>query len=74
MPPFGPITRADLIAALKRAGFEGPFSGGRHQAMIKGTVRIIIPNPHQNEIGRELLSRILKEAGITRSEWETIKG
>ncbi|MGB3513862.1 MAG: hypothetical protein WBA93_32575 [Microcoleaceae cyanobacterium] len=31
MPIFGPISRRDLIAALRVAGFSGPYSGGKHQ-------------------------------------------
>ena len=33
MPVFGPISRRELIRALQKAGFEGPFSGGKHQFM-----------------------------------------
>ena len=72
MPPFGPIKRADFIAALRRAGFEGPFQGARHQVMIRGVVRLVIPNPHIADIGRDLLARVLKEAGISRREWERL--
>lgn len=31
MPSFGPIKRLDLISALREAGFDGPFTGGKHQ-------------------------------------------
>ncbi|MEN8613857.1 type II toxin-antitoxin system HicA family toxin [Dehalogenimonas sp. THU2] len=72
MPSFGPISRKDLVAAPRNAGFDGPFSGARHQMMIKGITRLSIPNPHSANIGRELLSRILKEAGISRDEWEKL--
>jgi hypothetical protein len=54
MPPFGPIKRKDLIRLLKEAGFEGPYSGGRHQFMVSGEITIHIPNPHQSDIGRDL--------------------
>ncbi len=72
MPPFGPIKRKDLIRALRSLGFEGPYSGGRHQYMVKGELKLYIPNPHGSEIGRALLGRILKQANINRSEWEQI--
>ncbi len=45
MPPFGPIRRRELIAALRRLGFEGPFSGGKHQFMVRGDLVLTIPNP-----------------------------
>ncbi|MBI2856047.1 MAG: type II toxin-antitoxin system HicA family toxin [Chloroflexi bacterium] len=72
MPSLGPISRRELIAALQGAGFEGPFSGRRHQFMARGDTTIWIPNPHGGDIGRELLSRILRQAGITRQEWEAL--
>ncbi len=72
MPSFGPVKRKDLIRALKQAGFEGPHAGGKHEFMVKGDLRLTLPNPHQGEIGRDLLSRILKQAGISREEWEKL--
>lgn len=72
MPSFGPTKRKDLIKALKRAGFEGPFAGGKHQFLVKGELRLVLPNPHQSEISKELLSRILKQADISRKDWEEI--
>lgn len=72
MPPFGPISRRDLVAALRGAGFDGPYSGGKHQFMIKDDLTLTIPNPHHGDIGRELLSRILRQAGISRTQWEEL--
>ncbi len=36
MPPFGPVNRKDLIRHLRQFGFEGPYSGGKHQFMVRG--------------------------------------
>ncbi len=72
MPSFGPIARKDLIRALRRAGFDGPYSGGKHPFMLKGDLTLTVPNPHHGDIGRELLTRILRQAGISREEWETL--
>lgn len=72
MPPFGPIRRSDLIRTLRRAGFEGPYSGGKHQFMVRDEVRLVIPNPHGGEISRPLLTRILRQAAISREEWEEL--
>lgn len=72
MPPFKPISRSDLIRALRKAGFEGPFSGAKHQFMQRGEKTVRLPNPHQGDVGKELLSRILKQAGISREEWESL--
>jgi predicted RNA binding protein YcfA (HicA-like mRNA interferase family) len=72
MPPFGPISRRKLISALRKAGFAGPFTGSDHEIMVRGETRIRIPNPHQGDISRYLLAEILKQAGISRKEWERI--
>ncbi|MBU1707698.1 type II toxin-antitoxin system HicA family toxin [bacterium] len=72
MPHFGPIKRKDLIRYLERSGFKGPFSGGKHAFMIKGEITLRIPNPHQSDIGKELLARILRQAGIDKDEWEKL--
>ena len=72
MPPFGPIKRADLIHYLRQLGFDGPYSGKRHQFMIREQLRVTIPNPHRSDIGRNLLARILRQAGVERETWEAL--
>ncbi len=72
MPPLGPIKRQDLIPYLKQLGFEGPYSGKKHQFMLKGTQRITIPNPHEGDISTNFLARILKQAKIEREDWEEL--
>ena len=72
MPAFGPISRRELIRYLKQLGFDGPYAGSKHQFMARGDTTLRIPNPHQHDIGRELLSRILRQAGIDKDEWEQL--
>lgn len=72
MPQFGPIKRKDLIKYLRALGFRGPYSGGKHQFMVKGEITLSIPNPHKGDIGRELLSRVLRQAKIDRDTWERL--
>ena len=72
MPPFKPVKRKDLIKALREAGFEGPYTGGRHEFLVKEQLRLILPNPHQGEISKDLLARILRQANLTREEWEKL--
>ena len=72
MPPLRAISRNDLIRLLRKAGFVGPESGGRHQFMLKGTLKLVLPNPHQGDIGVGLLSRLLKQAGISREDWDLL--
>ncbi|MBM3327719.1 MAG: type II toxin-antitoxin system HicA family toxin [Calditrichaeota bacterium] len=70
-----PISRRDLIYRLKRLGFTGPFAGGRHDQMRRADegFRIPIPNPHRGDISVDLLKKILRQAGISDAEWESVK-
>jgi len=43
---FVSTSRKDLIRKFKALGYEGPFSGGKHQFMIEEEHKIRIPNPH----------------------------
>jgi predicted RNA binding protein YcfA (HicA-like mRNA interferase family) len=79
MPHYGPIKRRNLIRALRKAGFTGPFGksvkrGGKvHEIMLSALGgRLTIPNPHGGDIGIGLLSVVLKEASITREQWEQL--
>jgi len=72
MPPVGPISRRDLIRYLRALGFEGPYAGGKHQYMVRGELKLALPNPHHGNISVELLVRILKQGGIEREQWEQL--
>lgn len=69
MPRLPPISRAGLISVLQGHGFAGPYSGGKHLFMIKGELRLTLPNPHRGDIAPALLARILRQAGISREDW-----
>ncbi len=64
-----PISRREFIKRLCEFGFEGPFAGGKHSFMKKGSLKIRIPNPHGNDIGVILLKELLKQAMIMEDEW-----
>jgi predicted RNA binding protein YcfA (HicA-like mRNA interferase family) len=57
---------------LRRAGFEGRFEGGRHAFMVRGDLTLVIPNPHKGDISRDLLRRLLRQAGISREDWKAL--
>ncbi len=69
MPQLRSIKRSDLISYLKQLGFSGPYAGGKHQFMIKDKLRLTLPNPHQSDIGIDLLNKILNQAGISKVDW-----
>jgi len=59
MLPLTPVSRRELIQRLRKLGFEGPYTGGRHEFMLRGDQRFILPNPHRGDIGIDLLVRVL---------------
>ena len=72
MPTFGPVKRDVLIRCLHKCSFDGPYSGGKHPFMVKGNLALTIPNPHNKDIGKEFLTRILRQAGVSKEEWEKL--
>jgi hypothetical protein len=40
--------------------------------MIKGDLKVRIPNPHRGDIGKDLLALLLREVGLSREEWEKL--
>jgi hypothetical protein len=61
-----------LIRYLRQLGFEGPYPGTRHEFMVKGDLTPRLPNPHRGEISRDLLDRVLKQAGVSKEEWRRL--
>jgi len=66
------LSRKDLIRKFRALGYSGPFSGGKHQFMIKGSQKIRIPNPHMSNITISLVKEILRQAGISAQEWDSM--
>ncbi|MCZ7402218.1 MAG: type II toxin-antitoxin system HicA family toxin [Candidatus Methanoperedens sp.] len=69
MPKLAPVSWNVLVKRLNKLGFEGPYSGGKHPFMVKNDLVLTIPNPHKALISVDLLSRILRQARISREEW-----
>jgi predicted RNA binding protein YcfA (HicA-like mRNA interferase family) len=66
---LSPVSRDELVKKLRRLGFEGPYPGGKHEYMVRGTLTLRIPNVHRGDISVGLLKRILGQGGISRQEW-----
>ena len=65
-----PVSRRELVRRLRKLGFDGPYPGSKHEVMAKGDISIIIPNSHRDEdIGASLITRILKQAALSRQDW-----
>jgi predicted RNA binding protein YcfA (HicA-like mRNA interferase family) len=68
MPRLTPVSWREFVERLRQLGFEGPFAGGRHPQMRRGDVTLIVPNPHDGDIGVDFLRRLLRQAGVSREE------
>lgn len=69
MTRLKPVSWREFVQRMRELGFEGPYAGGRHPQMRRGSVTVIIPNPHDGEISVGFLTRLIRQAGITREEW-----
>ena len=71
-----PCKRRDFIRRLRELGFDGPFSGTRHQFMIYKQHRIAIPSNSEYSIPQ--LRMMIREAEgiivrqLTANEWNSL--
>jgi hypothetical protein len=76
MSRWAPCKRRDFIRRLKRLGFEGPFSGARHQFMVYGQHRLAIPSNAEYSVPqlRMLLQEVERIIGreVTVDEWQRL--
>lgn len=67
-----PVSWRELVRRLRTLGFTGPEWGGKHPFMIKGALKLRIPNDHGVDIRPALLKEIFRQADISNDEWEKI--
>jgi len=73
MSRWAPCKRRDFIRRLRKIGFDGPFSGTRHQFMVYEQHRLAIPSnveypaPQLRMMIREVEEIIGRK--ITVDEW-----
>jgi hypothetical protein len=76
MSQWTPCKRRDFIRRLRKIGFEGPYSGTRHQFMILGQHRLAIPSniefsvPQLRMMVREVQQIIGRD--IDSDEWNEL--
>ena len=77
MSPWKPCKRRDFIRRLRKLGFDGPYSGTRHQFMIYGQNRMAIPPNTEYSVPQ--LRMAIREVegilnrGITVNEWNKLR-
>ena len=76
MSRWTPCKRGDFIRKLRGLGFDGPFSGARHQFMVFSQKRQTIPSnseysvPQLRMLVREI--EILLGREISMEEWTNL--
>jgi predicted RNA binding protein YcfA (HicA-like mRNA interferase family) len=65
-----PISRREIIRRFKALGWEGPCAGGNHAFMVRGQLKVRVPNPHGADIDWSLMKRILQQADVSSDDWD----
>jgi len=71
-----PCKRRDFVKKLRLLGFEGLFSGTRHQFMVYGEYRLTIPSNNEYSVPQlRMMIReveVILEREITLEEWNSL--
>lgn len=73
MSRWMPCKRRDFIKKLRQLGFDGPFSGTRHQFMVFDENRLTIPSNDEYSVAQlRMMIREVEEIidrAISLDEW-----
>ena len=76
MAAWRPLKRREFIRKLRARGFEGLFSGTRHQFTVLGQQRQTIPSNSEFSVPQDrLLVRqveAIRERPLTLEEWNSL--
>jgi len=76
MAGWRPLKRRDFIRKLRALGFDGPYSGTRHQFMISGQQRQTIPTNAEYSVPqiRLLLRQVesILARPVSLEEWNSL--
>ena len=76
MAAWRPLKRRDFIRKLRALGFDGPFSGTRHQCMVLGQHRQTIPTNSEYSVPqvRMLIRQVESILGrpVSLDEWDSL--
>ena len=76
MSRWTPCKRREFLRKLKGLGFEGPYSGSRHQFLVHGHNRLAIPTNEEYSVPQ--LRMILREVetilgrALSPDEWNNL--
>ena len=76
MAGWRPLKRRDFIRKLRALGFDGPYSGTRHQFMVWGQHRQTIPTNSEYSVPqvRMLVRQVesILERPVSLEEWNSL--
>jgi hypothetical protein len=76
MSRWQPCKRRDFIKRLRELGFDGPYSGARHQFMVHQNDRLSLPSNVEYSVPqlRMMLNEIAAILGraVTVDEWNRL--
>lgn len=77
MSQWKPCKRRDFIKKLRKIGFEGPYSGTRHQFLVFGKYRMAIPSNAEYSVPQlRMMIREVEEIlnrKINVNEWDKLE-
>ena len=76
MSKWTPCRRRDFIHRLRQLGFDGPFSGTKHQFLVYKTHRLALPSNTEYSIPqlRMMIREVEEILGreVTADEWNRL--
>ena len=72
MPKLTTLKYRDLIFRLKKLGLRGPFPGGKHPYFLWGDLPVKIPNPHEGDVGKDIIKDILRTLGVSWKDFSKL--
>jgi hypothetical protein len=76
MAGWRPLKRREFMRRLRALGFDGPFSGTRHQFMVSGQQRQTVPTNSEYSVPqiRMLLRQVESILGrpVSLDEWNSL--
>lgn len=76
MSRWQPCKRRDFIKRLQQLGFDGPYSGTRHQFMVYENHRLAIPSNSEYSVPqlRMMLNEIeaILDRSVTADQWNSL--
>jgi len=77
MSRWTPVKRSEFVRRVRKLGFEGPYSGTRHQFLVNGNHRLTVPSNAEFSVPQ--LRLLLREVGamivrnVNLEEWEALE-